>query len=225
MKSVRWSRDGVDVEAESAAGTALDGFTARAAVVTLPIGVLKSGDVRFEPALPSLDPIEAGHVFKIVLRFRRPFWGDDLNFVHAPDVEVPVWWTSLPARSPVLTGWAGGPRARSLLRGPASLRVDRSLEAAARVFGRSRKSIDDLLDAAWTHDWSADPFSRGAYPYVGVGGLPVRKTFLRPIRDILYFAGDAWDVEGLGTVGAALTSGTRAGRAVARNLGASGVVR
>ena len=87
------------------------------------------------------------------------------------------------------------------------------------MFGRSRRALDDLLDAAWTHDWSADPFSRGAYPYVCVGGRP--KSFARPP---LYFAGDAWDVE-VGTVGAAVASGTRAGRAVARNLGASGVVR
>lgn len=194
-------------------------FRARAALVTLPIGVLRSGRPRFDPPL-DFDRVHMGAVFKILLRFRRPFWGDALSFVHADGLDVPVWWTRRPARSPILTGWAGGPRAERLLRDPR--RVEKAVESAARAFGRPRRELDDLLDGAHAHDWSADPFSRGAYPYVGVGGLPQVRRFARPP---LWFAGDAWDVEAIGTVGAAFTSARRAAASLIRNLGASGVVR
>lgn len=206
---VRWTKGRVTAEAERAGP-----FRASAAVVALPLGVLKSGDVRFEPGLPSLDRLHVGQVFKIVLRFRRPFWDETLNFVHAPDVEIPVWWTSQPSLAPILTGWAGGPRARRL-------GVDDCLAAAARAFGAPRSKVDDLFAAAWTHDWGADPFSRGAYPYVGIGGLADLEALARPLEGSLVVAGDFLDPGHIGTVGGALAGGRRA----ARNLLASAVVR
>jgi monoamine oxidase len=205
---VRWARGRVTADTERAGP-----FTASAAVVALPLGVLKSGDILFQPALPSLDRLLMGQVFKVVLRFRRPFWDEELNFVHAPDVEIPVWWTSKPSLAPSLTGWAGGPRARRLP-------VDGCLAAAARAFRAPRSRVDDLFDASWTHDWSADPFSRGAYPYAGVGGLADLRALARPLEGTLALAGDLLDAGRIGTVGGAFASGRRA----ARNLLASAVV-
>ena len=216
-RAVRWSRGRVEVDADGPAGAPLAPFRARAAVVTLPVGVLRAGDVRFDPPLPSLDGLRMGHVLKILLRFRRPFWNEDLNFAHADEVDVPVWWTSLPARAALLTGWAGGPRAERVLAGPA---IERALESAARTFGVPRRRLEEELEGAWTHDWSADPFSRGAYPYVAVGGVPSLKRLSRPLQGTLHLAGDAWDVESIGTLEAALASGRRA----ARNLLRAGVV-
>src|SRR3989449_11509520 len=88
-------------------------LSARTAVITLPLAVLKAGVVRFDPALPAkqraLARIETGQVFKIVLRFREAFWqgvgflkerreqsaasNGGLTFLHAQGAEVPTWWT------------------------------------------------------------------------------------------------------------------------------------
>ena len=73
------------------------------------------------------------------------------------------------------------------------------------------------LEAAYWHDWLSDPFSRGAYSYVTVGGQNARGELAAPLNDTLFFAGEATDSEG-GTVTGALHSGTRAAREVHRSL-------
>lgn len=41
------------------------------------------------------------------------------------------------------------------------------------------------------HDWQVDPFARGGYSYVKVGGQGARETLATPLEDTLYFAGEA----------------------------------
>lgn len=220
-KTIRWKRG--DVVAESTTG---ERFSASAAVVALPPSILRSKSPAFEPALRDrdrmLERLETGHVFKIVMSFRENFWeqeGRRPNFVHAHGVDVPVWWSSRPAQATLLTGWAGGPRAEALLALDAESRVERSLESLSRAFAIPRRRLDPLLLAWFSHDWSADPFSRGAYSYVGVGGVPAQKALARPAAGTLFFAGDALDPQETGTVAGAVATGLRAGREAARALG------
>jgi hypothetical protein len=35
-------------------------------------------------------------------------------FFHNPEAPVPTFWTPLPMRAPLLTAWAGGPKAARL---------------------------------------------------------------------------------------------------------------
>jgi monoamine oxidase len=178
----------------------------------------------------AIEQLEVGHVFKIVLRFRRAFWEEDdfvskrlaqtrgtpgdLNFVHAHDARVPTWWTALPARVPILTGWAGGPRAEALGQASERGRVEQSLAALCDAFAVSRAVVDDLLESWAGHDWAADPFSRGAYTYPGVGGVPAQKLLAKPVKNTLFFAGEATDSEQTATVAGAIASGRRAAREV-----------
>jgi monoamine oxidase len=63
------------------------------------------------------------------------------------------------------------------------------------------------------HHWQQDPFARGAYSYVAVGGHGARRALAEPLDDTLFFAGEAADHEGEhGTVAGALRSGERAAR-------------
>ena len=64
------------------------------------------------------------------------------------------------------------------------------------------------------HDWQADPFARGGYSYVKVGGTGAREELAAPLEETLFFAGEATDTEQSGTVGGALASGQRAAREV-----------
>ena len=63
-------------------------------------------------------------------------------------------------------------------------------------------------------DWQADPYARGGYSYVRVGGTGARQRLAEPIEGTLFFAGEATDVEEAGTVAGALRSGQRAAREV-----------
>jgi len=63
-------------------------------------------------------------------------------------------------------------------------------------------------------DWQADPWSRTGYSYVRVGGAGAREELAAPVKETLFFAGEATDAEESGTVAGALRSGQRAAREV-----------
>lgn len=220
-KRVQWSRGSVTIECS--AGTTVK---AARAVITIPVGVWKAprdqeGALVFDPPLRekerALEKLEAGHVVKIAFRFRERFWEErDVNFVHTPDRFMPTWWTTSPIRSPILTGWSGGHAADSLLAERPAM-IDRALDAMSRAFGISRRTIDRLLCGTWTHDWQADPYSRGAYSYAAVGGSGAHDALAKPLSGTLYFAGEATSSDETGTVAGAIASGQRAARQILRS--------
>ena len=241
--SVRWRKGMVDIETASTRGDRPRTIAARAAIVTIPIGIWKApreqqGAVRFEPPLAvkekAVAQLESGHVVKVIFRFAERFWDDPvflrkrmgqlryrglpLNFVHASDRYVPTWWTSAPVRTPLLTGWAGGHAADALLAEGESGMIDRTLDSLASVFAMRRRSLDELVVTSWTHDWQADPFSRGAYSYAAVGGKSAHRALARAVESTLYFAGEATSSDQTGTVAGAIESGRRAAGEVLREL-------
>lgn len=230
---IEWLRAGLDPERvelrlstpvsriEWASGSVVvDGSVrAKAAVITVPIGVLKAGAITFDPALPEKEKaiarIEAGHVVKVAFRFRERWW-DEINFLHTSDRFMPTWWTTAPVRSPVLTGWAGGHAADVLLAESGEAMIDRALDAMSRAFGRPRRHLDPLLAGTYTHDWQKDPFSRCAYSYAAVGGEHAHAALARPVKKTLFFAGEATSGDQTGTVAGAIESGYRAAKEILR---------
>ena len=216
VSEIRWKRGSVEVDCGR------ETLRACAALITVPLGVLKAGSIRFVPELEqkhrALDKLEVGHVVKIAFRFREPFWAKGTNFVHSNDRFVPTWWTCAPARAPLLTGWAGGHAADALAADGESAMIDRALDSMARVFGVRRQLLDRTLAGTWMHDWQRDPFSRGAYSYAGVGGLGAHAELAKPLQSTLYFAGEATNGEQTGTVAGAIVSGQRAAAQVARRM-------
>jgi monoamine oxidase len=196
-------------------------FTAPRAIVTVPLGVLQSGAIRFDPEPPTLRDacaaLETGSAVRIVMRFRRAFWEEnpglrDAGFLQVEHPFMGIWWTALPVRAPVLTGWCGGPRAEAAPSNPADW-VSPALDSLASLTGVPVSTLSADLQAWRAHNWSTDPDSRGAYSYVGVGGLDALRRFGDPIEDTLYFAGEAVDSDGhIGTVHGAMASGERAAR-------------
>jgi monoamine oxidase len=231
----------VRVETAAANGGLTRTFESRALVVALPLGVLQAsigelGAVTFEPALADKQAaaanLVAGPVVKVLLRFADAFWETeksatlskagslrDTAFFHAHGLAVPTWWTMLPLRLPLLTGWAGGPDAAALSGRDDAYVLDRALDSLATILGISRRRIESGLQQTIVNDWQSDPFSRGAYSYVPVGGAGARKKLARPVADTLFFAGEATNYESQpGTVAGAIAAGYRAAREVERAL-------
>jgi monoamine oxidase len=160
-----------------------------------------------------------GSAARIVLRFPRPIWEDredliDASFLHSEESWMPTWWTTLPVRSPVITGWSGGPRAEAAHADPADW-VAGALASLARLLGSTADSLAGEVETWHAHNWSTDRFARGAYSYVRVGGLPAQERFGEPAENTLYFAGEATDASGhCGTVHGAIASGERAARLI-----------
>ena len=191
-------------------------LSARRAVITLPLGVLQSGRIRFSPSLLSkreaLKKLASGPVVRVAMRFARPFWqarAPGVAFFHNPEAPFPTFWTPLPMRAPLLTAWAGGPKATRL-----SGSSERNLLAQALGSVRSVFRDAPVPDCAYVQDWAQDPFALGGYSYVLVGGENARAQLAAPLEDTLYFAGEATEADEPGTVAGALASGRRAAREI-----------
>jgi monoamine oxidase len=233
---VEWSRGGVTVQTRESAP-----LDARAAIVAVPLGVLKAsmevarlkpgttstlGAIEFVPALTqkqeALDLLEMGSVVRVVLRVRERVWApehDTLSFLHSNDPDFPTWWTAYPVRSPLVVGWCGGPRARHLSALEPGALEARAVGSLSRLLGIPRQRMRSLVEQFWTHDWERDPFARGAYSYATVGGLDAPAALARPLDRTLFFAGEAAETEGAtGTVDGAVASGRRAAAQVMRVL-------
>lgn len=234
VRRIAWSRGSVAVDVVSSSGASRT-IRARAAIVTLPAGVLQhAGDedaVVFEPALPqgkraALAGIEMGHVVKVTLWFRRPFWeqiGDgryhDAAFFRDAVGPFGAYWTQWPIRSEMIVAWVGGPRAKAFDKFGEAERIAGAVRGFGDLFGESELARKEFEGGA-THDWSNDPFARGAYSYVAVGGGDARAVLGEPVDDALFFAGEATSIDGQGgTVNGAFETGERAAREALAVLG------
>ena len=227
VRSVSWSKNRVTVTADTPAGSRT--YRAKKAVIALPLGVLqlpadtKTG-VRFEPELPTRkllrDKLVMGNVIKLVLHCRSAFWEEmshrDVSFIHAMDAPIPVWWTTHPLRTTLLTGWLGGARAEARPLDRDSILRD-AIASLSQIFHVPAKRIAEQIKDVHVHDWKNDPFSHGSYSYVAVGGVRAPAQVAKPINKTLYFAGEHTHTGLIGTVAGAIQSGQRAAKEVLAN--------
>lgn len=213
---VSWTPAGVTLS------TLLGEFTANHAIVTVPVGVLKSGDLQFDPPLPektrkALDGLEMNAFEKVVLRFQHRFWPEDVYALRRQGVTGEWWhsWYDLTELHgvPTLLTFAAGPCARAT-RDWADERIVESVMLGLRdLFG------DAVLDPVETivTRWQDDQFTRGSYAYMTVGSRAEDHDLLAaPIGGVLQLAGEATWAEDPATVTAAFMSGHRAAERVLR---------
>ena len=238
---VRWGPANVVVEARHSDGRTRPEAVGRAAVITVPLGVLKAppgeaGAIEFTPELrekrQALKHLAVGSVVRVALRFNEHFWSsewfakqagteelDTLSFLHGSDEHFPVWWTAYPVRAPLMVGWHGGVGARALAQLASEELEQIAVASLARQVGIGYRRLRDLVDGMWTHDWEHDPFARGAYSYQTVGGAEAPAMLARSLRGTLFFASEAADPEGrTGTVHGAIATGRRAASELVRAL-------
>ena len=223
VRRIVWSRGSVCVEINAAEKRTL---RARAAVITLPVGVLRERDnrsgVEFDPDMPqekrdALAGLEMGHAFKVVLWFRAAFWEQirdgifrEAAFFRPDDDAFAAYWTQYPVRAELVSAWAGGPKADALRGVSREDLIARALDGFDRILGEQTLAKDHFAGGV-VHDWSGDPFARGAYSYVAVGAENARAKLATPVDGTLFFAGEATSTDGQGgTVNGAIETGERA---------------
>jgi monoamine oxidase len=224
VTALRWRPGAVEVDAASDVAGAATVVRARRAIVALPLGVLRSGAVRFDPPLDerreALEALAMGSVVRLTLRFAERRWPEGMSFLFGGDDDAfPVWWTPAPLESPTITAWTGGPAAARLAGTTTDALAALAVADLATLLGRPRAELAGLLLDAHHHDWDSDPFSRGGYSYATTGARDAAQRLAEPLDDTLFIAGEATAPAGLhGTVHGAI----RAGRAAARRLLALG---
>ncbi|HKT49463.1 MAG TPA: NAD(P)/FAD-dependent oxidoreductase [Candidatus Angelobacter sp.] len=223
VSEIFWERGRVTI---SAAGSE---FSAPCAVITLPLGVLKSDKIRFFPELPetknmAMASLAMGPVIRVSLSFRSKFWEAapemrDLSFLFTDDPHFPTWWTSNPLPYPILTGWAAGRHTQGLAGKNNGELVDAALDSLAGILELEQTELRAHLKCGCVHDWQADSCSQGAYSYVVKGGMGAPQALAEPVDGTLFFAGEATNIEGHnGTVHGALGSGKRAAHEILASL-------
>ena len=234
---ITWKPGSVIVETAAGGGRRRARFKAKQVVVAIPLGVFTirpgaRGSIQFDPAVPTAlraaGEMAMGGILRVVLRFDEPFWlqarfsanqgGEDfrtMTFVQSLDtVPFQVWWTAYPNESPLLVGWSGGPQVWAMARESRAFLREAAVRSLAEVFGITATTVQRHLRAFHTHNWLTDPWSRGAYSYIRVGGSGAPARLARPIDDTLYFAGEHVSAGRNGTVEGAITSGYRAARQI-----------
>lgn len=212
---IDWSGDEVVVE------TGCGAFRAARVVITLPLGVLKAGDVTFTPALPArkraaIERLGVGLVDKIALRFQAPFWPREATHLHvmsgARD-EISGLTSLWPQGAPVLVAYASdrAGHAMEALDDEGAAAV--ALEALAGMFGAAVTPVQGAVVSRWHRD----RFSRGASSFIPVGASGEDyDAMATPVGERLYFAGEATCRKHASTVHGAYRSGLReAGRLLA----------
>ena len=118
----------------------------------------------------------------------------------------------------MLTGWAGGRAAARFLSDGRRL-PGRAFDALARALGVDASVVRDRCIGSWSHDWSSDRHSLGAYTYPLVGAGDAAKRLAAPVETTLFFAGEATaDPPFNATVEGALQSGERVAREILAGL-------
>jgi monoamine oxidase len=218
VSEVRVDSEGVHVRATDPKGSPAE-FHAAGAIVTVPLGVLKSGAIHFDPPLPvekraAIDRIAFGDAYALQLRVRGGtlrrtlgdfglVWGGSPTSFYRPRV-------ALGESVEVVTAFTVGREARRR----ASLPDDALIAATVAEWIDVLPSGVTLgtVDGSAVHRWTTDPWVRGGYSFLPPGvGLDERRALATPVGGRLFFAGEATDVRGQsGTVAGAIDTGTRA---------------
>ncbi len=235
VDSVEWTQGRAEITAHRASER--QNLSTGCVLVTLPLGILQTaveakGAVRFTPELPrekleALKKLEMGKVMRMTLRFRQRFWDtisapgngrktlSEMGFLFSEDEWFPTWWTTMPNKLPIITGWAPFRCAERLSGNSRTFVIDQCLRTLATLLHIGSEQLAQLLDAAYFHDWQSDPFARGAYSYGAVGSDGAQQSLATPVENTLFFAGEATDTTGHnGTVHGAIASGRRAAREI-----------
>src|SRR5215204_166631 len=216
-KEIKWSEGKVKVTEQTGKI-----FTAAKAVITLPLGILQnSSKVKFSPEIPdvrkAINSLGFGTVIKVVLNFKEQVWRaatnidsvkkSDPGFIFS-DAIIPTWWTQIPEKNGMITGWLAGPKAASLKDESDEKIFGVALESLAVILQIPRKTLQSKLLGSCIHNWSADEFSNGAYSYETIHSKNAKTIITTPVKDTLYFAGEScYKGSDSGTVEAALVSG------------------
>src|SRR5262249_33012142 len=158
--------------------------TARAALVTVSIGILQSGLIKFSPALPAatisaIDGFSPGVANRVALYFDRDVFGDASNNLTIVDGDAEPLAIHIPTfRFNYLVGQTGGRFASHLTRAGQKAATDYVLNRVSAVFGAGirRHFVRSIVSA-----WDTDPWVLGAYASVKPGHFGARDALAEPV--------------------------------------------
>ncbi|MEP7141577.1 MAG: NAD(P)/FAD-dependent oxidoreductase [Ferruginibacter sp.] len=217
IKEVQWQQGKVNVRAANG-----EKYTAEKLLVTVPVSVLQQpaskAYIHFTPAIHFNENVAAdigfGTVIKVILKFKNPFWQNDAGFILSNEL-FPTWWTQLPDKVPILTGWLGGPGAEALSNETDAVIEQKALASVAAIFDRPVAELIKELNMAMVFNWKKNEYAMGAYSYATIHSGAAIDIITAPLAGTIFFAGEAlYTGDHPGTVEAALVNGINTSLAI-----------
>ena len=214
VQSVEYGEAGVTV-------TTTQGiFEGDYAVITLPLGVLKSESVSFVPPLPvakqaAIHNLGMSVLNKVYLHFPDVFWDTDAEWIGYLGERTGEWASALNlyayTERPVLLLFNAGEYGLAIEDMSDEQIVQKAMDMLRAVYGENIPDPDGVLITRW----GKDPFALGSYSSIYLGATPEdREALAESVENVLFFAGEATSTEFAATVHGALLSGQRAAQEV-----------
>ncbi|KAK4278912.1 hypothetical protein QN277_016687 [Acacia crassicarpa] len=188
-------------------------FAADAAIITIPLGVLKSKRIKFEPKLPdwkeaAIADLGVGIENKIILHFGNVFWPnvEFLGVVAETSYECSYFLNLHKAAGhPVLVYMPAGQLARDIEKMSDEAAANFAFSQLKRILPEASSPIQYLVSR-----WGTEIDSLGSYSYDMVGKPHDLYERLRVPVDNLFFAGEATSSNYPGSVHGAYSTGMMA---------------
>jgi monoamine oxidase len=203
-----------------AVATASGRETADVVVVTVPLGVLQAGRIRFEPGLPpakmaAIGALGSGLLNKCVLKFDAVSWPRNIEIFNRIAEARGEWseFVNLAAygQGPAIMAFNAGSFAHDLERASDRTTGRLATEALRSMFGSSFAEPA----AVQVTRWARDEFAMGSYSFPSdATRADTRIRLLDAVDGRIFFAGEATSTNAPGTVHGAIRSGRAAAIAV-----------
>ncbi len=216
--TIQWER-GRGMEVETPRGR----ISARAVIVTVSTNVLASGKIRFSPELPNrhldaANKLKLGTYERIALDMPGNPLGlapDDLVFDQSNGPSTAALLANV-GRTPLCFVDIGGRFGQALAADGQKAMTDFALDWLTKLYGGD---IRKAVRSAQATQWIKDPLVLGAWSSAVPGAQQARRVLMEPLRDRVWFAGEAVHETAWGTVNGAWESGERAAEAALRKMG------
>jgi monoamine oxidase len=173
-------------------------FQADKVIITVPISILKSNDILFQPTLPTaktnaFSKIGMGAGMKVILKFSNKFF--DQNIIGGSICAAYADDSVGKAQSDnVLLAFVMGEQAEYLTSLGSDSAITQALLGELDLMYNGQATASFLV--AHVENWTTNPFIRGAYSYSSVGMGNARAIAAQPIDKKIYFAGEAMNLNG-----------------------------
>ena len=194
-------------------------------LITVPIIILQhltGSSINFSPGIDEYKNaarnIGYGAVIKVVIRFKEICWKKDAAFLLGEEKYFSTWWTQLPGKIPLLTGWCGGTKAVMLSGEKKEEILLKAINSLASVLDRDVEQLRLLIEYAEVFNWQQDELAQGAYSFETIYSAIAKKVLNTPLMDTIFFAGEAlYSGKSPGTVEAALASAKLTAKTIRKN--------
>ncbi len=204
-------------------------FTCDCLIITVPLGVLKSGNITFEPPLPAekwevIQRIGFGKYEKLVMRFDKFYWPkaqERFNYMSMGEPSLFHAWLNIGhyTDEPIIASYHAGRRARHINQMSDGDLVEGTVDAMQTMFGDEFGEIPAPISFART-SWETDTYSCGSYSFNHVNQASGDREMLgAAVNGRLFFAGEATHPYFYATVHGAYETGIYAAKQVIRKIG------